>query len=202
MRGLWPKSPRTTIATRIRIGRRLQARKAHACFDPCPLIGSASDCVNRRRSSVVAVYPSLGYDFAALPLQWRRFVIRFDSCAARWRDFEDGVRRRVRADCVVAWSSFVNKVSIQDPRGALTAPQPAAAPIAPDRSGVSHSSNGTSRNHASSGVARPRRIAIAVGGTAGHTYPGLALAENYAAASDRVEILIVGRESSLESQAP
>jgi len=107
----------------------------------------------------------------------------------------------VRADRVVAWSSLVNKVSIQDPRGALTAPQPAAAPITPDPIGVSHSSNGTGRNHASSGVAHPRRIAIAVGGTAGHTYPGLALAENYAAASDRVEILIVGRESSLESRA-
>ncbi len=100
----------------------------------------------------------------------------------------------------MAWSSLVSNVSTQGPRGALTARRSAAAPIAPDRGGVSHSSNGTGRTQASAGVSRPRRIAIAVGGTAGHTYPGLALAENYAAASDGAELLIVGRESSLESQ--
>jgi UDP-N-acetylglucosamine--N-acetylmuramyl-(pentapeptide) pyrophosphoryl-undecaprenol N-acetylglucosamine transferase len=98
----------------------------------------------------------------------------------------------VRADRAVAWSSSVSNVSIQGPRDALAATH---------RSTVSHASNGAGRNHASSGVTRIRRIAIAVGGTAGHTYPGLALAENYAAASDRVQILIFGRESSLESQA-
>jgi UDP-N-acetylglucosamine--N-acetylmuramyl-(pentapeptide) pyrophosphoryl-undecaprenol N-acetylglucosamine transferase len=104
---------------------------------------------------------------------------------------------------MVARSTFVSKVSIQDPR-ALTARQSAAAQIAetsPHRDGVFHASNGAGRNQASSGVAHPRRIAIAVGGTAGHTYPGLALAENYVAASDRVQILIFGREDSLESHA-
>ncbi|MGA7873464.1 MAG: UDP-N-acetylglucosamine--N-acetylmuramyl-(pentapeptide) pyrophosphoryl-undecaprenol N-acetylglucosamine transferase [Candidatus Binatus sp.] len=98
----------------------------------------------------------------------------------------------------------MSNVSVQDQRGALTARQSGAVSFAensPHRYGVSHASNGADRNHASSGVARPRRIAITVGGTAGHTYPGLALAENYAAASDRAQILIFGRECSLESQA-
>jgi len=99
--------------------------------------------------------------------------------------------------------AFVNNVSIRDSRS-LTARDSASAPGAensPPRDGVSHASNGAGRNPASYGVAHPRRIAIAVGGSAGHTYPGLALAENYAAASDPAQILIFGRGDSLESQA-
>ena len=96
----------------------------------------------------------------------------------------------------------MSNVSNQDLR-ALTARQSSAASAenSPPRDGVPHASNGAGRNQASYGVAHPRRIAIAVGGSAGHTYPGLALAENYAAASNRAQILIFGCEHSLESQA-
>ncbi len=109
----------------------------------------------------------------------------------------------MRGDSVVARSSFVSNVPIQHPR-ALTARQPGAVAIAESsqhRDDVSRASNGAGRNQNSAGVARQRRIAIAVGGSAGHTYPGLALAENYVAANDRVQILIFGCEHSLESQA-
>lgn len=110
----------------------------------------------------------------------------------------------MRADRMAARSPFVSNGSIRGPLGALAARQSGVAPIAensPYQYDTSHASNGAGLNHASSGVARPRRIAIAVGGTAGHTYPGFALAENYAAASDGVQILMCGREYSLESQA-
>jgi UDP-N-acetylglucosamine--N-acetylmuramyl-(pentapeptide) pyrophosphoryl-undecaprenol N-acetylglucosamine transferase len=86
----------------------------------------------------------------------------------------------------------------------LNSRQSAAAPITGNsrhRDGASHAANGAGGIQASSRVFRPRRIAIAVGGSAGHIYPGLALAENYVAASDRAQILIFGREDSLESQA-
>jgi UDP-N-acetylglucosamine--N-acetylmuramyl-(pentapeptide) pyrophosphoryl-undecaprenol N-acetylglucosamine transferase len=109
----------------------------------------------------------------------------------------------MRADRMVPRSPFVSNVSIQGPLDAL-AEESGAAPIAENsryRYRTPDASNGAGLHHVSSGIARPRRIAIAVGGTAGHTYPGFALAENYAAASDGVQILMCGREYSLESQA-
>ena len=48
-------------------------------------------------------------------------------------------------------------------------------------------------------MAIPRRIAIACGGTAGHVYPALALADAYRESYPEAEILFIGTPAGLES---
>ena len=49
-------------------------------------------------------------------------------------------------------------------------------------------------------MAPQRRIAIAAGGTAGHVYPALALAEAYRRVAPQTEILFIGTANGLESR--